>query len=173
MRKFLKTLNRIKIYADRTNNFIGKYFSWLTLFCVAVVFFTVVQRYVFDMSFTWQSELALFLHSIVFLACAGYGLKTESHVRVDVFYQKLSPKGKAIINIIGVSCLLIPVCAALLYFSKDYLWASWKLKEKSAEFGGMPGVFIIKTFIWVWCLTLIMQGVSLVIKSIFIIKRSR
>ena len=80
---------------DRVSEVIGRWLSWLTVACVLVCFTVVVLRYVFSVGFIWTQELYIWLHAIVFTGCAGYALKHDKHVRVDVFYARISERGSA------------------------------------------------------------------------------
>jgi TRAP-type mannitol/chloroaromatic compound transport system permease small subunit len=73
--------------------------AWLTLACVLVCFTVVVLRYGFNVGFIWMQELYVWLHAIVFTGCAGYALKHDKHVRVDVFYARMSERGRAWVNL--------------------------------------------------------------------------
>lgn len=158
----MKTIRAI----NNINIIIGKAVSWLTLAMVLLMFFNVIARYIFSLNLIWQQELVIFMHAIIFLAGGGYTLLCNKHVRVDIFYQKLSEKGKAIVNIAGTILLLIPVSGTIIYFSYDFVISSWQLYEKSPEYNGVHGIFILKTFIWIFASCLILQGVSVILTGI-------
>lgn len=156
---------------DLLNIHIGRTVAWLTLGMVVLMCGTVVLRYVFNTSAVWQQELVRYLHAIIFMSAAGYTLLRDGHVRVDVFYQRFSERGKAWVNLIGTLVLLFPVCVAIMYYSYGMIVDSWAIYEPSPEPLGLPGVFIIKSFIWVFCITLILQGVSTICKSLEALKQ--
>lgn len=156
---------------DNINLNIGRAVAWLTLGMVLVTFISVVQRYVFSANAIWQTELVGYMHGIVFMAAAGYTLLRDSHVRIDLFYQNFSEKRKAWINLIGTIIFLFPTCVMLVYFSWDFVLSSWRIFESSSEYGGLPGVFILKTFIWFFAATFALQGISTLIKSIDVIRK--
>jgi TRAP-type mannitol/chloroaromatic compound transport system permease small subunit len=155
---------------NNINEYIGKICSWLALALVLMVCAIVVQRYVFNSGYNWQAELARFFHAILFLSVAGYTLKYDKHVRVDVLYNGFSERKKAWVNLLGSIFLLIPSCMAIIYFSYDYVLNSWRIFEGSSEYQGMPGFFLLKSFIWVFATTLGLQGVSLIVKSLQVIR---
>ena len=105
---------------DRVSEVIGQWLSWLTLACVLVCFTVVVLRYVFSIGFIWTQELYVWLHAIVFTGCAGYALKHDKHVRVDVFYAHMSERSKAWVNLAGATLMILPWMAltCLLYTSR-------------------------------------------------------
>jgi TRAP-type mannitol/chloroaromatic compound transport system permease small subunit len=163
-------MNKFSQKIDMFNALLGKVLCWLCLAVVAITFFKVLGRYIFGEDSAWQSELVLFAHSLVFLGMSGFALKENSHVRVDVFYQKLSLKNQAWVNLLGAVFLLLPFCITLAYFSWGFVAASWQILESSREDNGIGAVYIAKSFLLVFCATLFLQGLSEAIKSWYIIR---
>ena len=112
-------LNIAKVI-DGVNDAVGRWVAWLTVFMVLVTVIIVVLRYGFSIGFIWMQESVRFMHGFVFLLCASYTLLHNGHVRVDIFYAKMSARGKARVDIIGTVLFLIPVCLAILIYSYDY-----------------------------------------------------
>jgi TRAP-type mannitol/chloroaromatic compound transport system permease small subunit len=98
---------------------------------------------------------------------AGKTLLTDGHVRVDIIYQRLSPRGKAWINLIGVLFFLIPGCYLIIETSTKFAYHSWQIMEGSPDPGGIPFRFLIKSCIPVGFVLILLQGLSLGIKSAF------
>lgn len=166
MNRLLKTSELI----DKSNRTFGRVIAWLALAMVLLMFFNVISRYAFNLNLIWQQELVIFMHAIVFLAAAGYTLLDDKHVRVDVFYHSYCERNKAWVNLIGTIIFIFPVCFAISYFSSDYIKSSWRILEASPEYNGMQGIFILKSFIWIFCLSVFLQGVSTICKSINILR---
>jgi TRAP-type mannitol/chloroaromatic compound transport system permease small subunit len=118
-------------------------------------------------------ESVLYMHGLVFLLGAGYTLKEGGHVRIDVFYQNYSQKTKALVDLFGTVFLLIPVCVFIFIISWDYVSVSWRIMEESSQPGGLPFVYISKTFLLLFSVTLILQGVSEALKNILIYQKER
>ena len=159
---FLRSLVRI---IDRTNETIGQVVSWLAMAMVLVQVIVVVMRYVFGVSVLMMQESIWYMHSIVFLVAAGYTLLHDGHVRVDILYGSVGPRGKAMIDLFGVIAILLPVCVMLWWVAWPYVAAAWKVREGSVEVSGIQGVYILKTCMLVFSATLFWQGISLAIKS--------
>ena len=151
---------------DAVNNVIGRAIAWLTLIMVLIQFTVVVMRYVFGLSSIYMQESIVYMHAIVFLTAAGYTLLHEGHVRVDIFYGGASMRQKAWTNLIGVLLLLWPMAVTTLLASWGYVLSSWGVFEGSPEGSGIPGIFFLKTFIWVFAIVLILQGLSLALHSL-------
>ena len=155
---------------DAINDVLGRAISWLTLVMVLVQFAVVVMRYVFGLSSIYMQESIVYMHAIVFLSAAGYTLLHDGHVRVDIFYGSASERSRAWINLIGVILLLWPMAVTTLLASWGYVLASWKVFEVSPEGAGLPLIFLLKTFIWVFAIVLILQGISLAIRSLAVLR---
>ena len=152
---------------DRLSTVVGKAASWLTLFMVLVTFIVVVMRYALDAGFIWVQESVVWMHAMVFMLGAAYTLHDEEHVRVDVFYRDMSTRRRALVDLIGVIIFLLPVCAFLAWNSWDFVLQSWRIGESSREPGGLPYPFLplLKSALLVMPLTVALQGVSLLLKS--------
>ncbi|PIR33569.1 MAG: C4-dicarboxylate ABC transporter permease [Alphaproteobacteria bacterium CG11_big_fil_rev_8_21_14_0_20_44_7] len=166
----MQSLHKLIKACDYVNEIVGKTFSWLALALVITTAYTVFERYLFGSSEAWQNELIRFFHGILFLSVAGYTLKYDGHVRVDVFYGNFSERKKALVNLIGTIFLLFPFALTLLYLAWGFVSNSWQLMEGSREDNGLPGVFIFKSFILLFCITLIIQGISIISDSILRLK---
>jgi len=162
----LKQLSNI---IDRGNDVIGRSIAWLTVFMVVTQFTVVVLRYLFNVGWIAMQESILFMHAFVFLIGAAYTLRHDAHVRVDIFYHRMSARGKAWVDLLGSLLLLLPVCVFIFYMSWDYVTQSWTLMEGSREAGGLPGVFLLKTSMLIMPVLLGLQGIAMILKNLVII----
>lgn len=154
---------------DRIAELTGRGIAWLTLGMVLVTFAVVVLRYGLQIGSIALQESVTYLHAIVFMLGAAYTLKHDGHVRVDIFYQKASPRTRAWTNLLGTLLLLFPTCIFIFAGSLDYVASSWSIQEGSREAGGLDGVFLLKTVIPLMALLLLLQGCSLLLHSVLAI----
>jgi len=157
-------LNRL----DRISTALGQATAWLTLFMVVITFVVVVMRYVFDAGLIWVQESVVWMHAMVFMLGSAYTLKSEEHVRVDVFYRTMSARRRAWVDLVGILIFLLPLCLFLAWKSFDFVTQSWSLKETSLESGGLPYPFIpiLKSVLLLMPLTVALQGISLFLRSL-------
>jgi len=148
------------------NKWVGRFVSWATLVVVLVVFVDVVMRYAFNTSFVFTQELEWHLFAFIFLMGAGYTLLKDGHVRVDIIYQRLNPKAQAWINLMGVLLFLIPGSYMIIATSIQFVSNSFLIMEGSPDPGGIPYRYIIKAAIPIGFILVLLQGISLGIKSI-------
>ncbi len=165
----LKILKGISRGIDTINGWVGYVVAWATFAVVLVVFTDVVMRYAFNTSFVFVQELEWHLFAFIFLMGAGYTLLKDGHVRVDIFYQRLSDKAQAWVNLLGVIFFLLPGCYMIISTSIPFVQNSWAVLEGSPDPGGVPFRFIIKGAIPAGFILITLQGISMGIRSFFII----
>ena len=100
-----------------------------------------------------------FLFGAVFLLGAGYVFQSDTHVRVDVFYGRLSPSSKRKINVLGTIFFLIPFCIFGVWSSWDYTLVSIRQLEMSRDAGGLPQ-YPVKMLIPLSFALLLLQGIA-------------
>lgn len=157
---------------ENINELTGRLTAWLTLLIVMVTFIVVILRYGFDFGSIALQESTSYFHAFVFMLGAAYTLKHDGHVRVDIFYRKMSDTKKAWVDLLGTVLLLFPVCLFIFISSWDYVSTSWGLLEESGEAGGLAYVYILKTALLILPVLLMLQGTALVLKSILTIRES-
>ncbi|HEC27789.1 MAG TPA: TRAP transporter small permease subunit [Gammaproteobacteria bacterium] len=154
---------------DRINDVTGRSIAWLTLAMVLITFLIVVLRYAFSIGWIAMQESVVYLHATVFMLGAAYTLKQNGHVRVDIFYEKMSARGKAWVDLSGALLLLVPFCLFIIVISWNYVSLSWSLLEGSRDAGGLPAVFLLKTTIPVMAGLVMLQGIAQALRSILLL----
>ena len=152
------------------NEWTGRAVAWLTLLMVIVTFMVVALRYGFDLGFIAMQESVIYLHALNFMLGAAYTLKHEAHVRVDIFYQKMGPRGRAWVDVFGTLFLMLPVCGFIFWTSWDYVAAAWAVQETSGEAGGLPFVYLLKSTLILMPWLLIIQGIVIILSSALILQ---
>lgn len=169
----MKFITKYVRFIDSINEYIGRFASWLVLGCVLTCFLVVLLRYVWNTGFVWMQELYVWQHALVFMLGAGYTLLHERHVRVDVFYSKLSPRGQAWVNLGGTLIFLWPWLIIVTYYGWPFIKSSWQLLEASPQSGGLSGYFLLKTVIYVFCGLLWLQSLAGIFRSLLLLIAGR
>ena len=155
---------------DSINEWIGRVVAWLTLGCVITCFLVVVLRYGFSIGFPWLQELYVWQHAAVFMVGAGFTMLHGGHVSVDIAYSKFGPRTKAWVDILGTLLFLLPWMGVLAWTSSQFVLSSWKILERSSTADGMPGLYILKSTIWVFCAVISLQGIALIARRTLFLK---
>lgn len=154
---------------ESLNEWIGRAVSWLTVLMVVITFLVVVLRYAFNTGWIAMQESVTYMHALVFMLGAAYTLGHNGHVRVDIFYRGMGPRGQAWVDLFGSLVLLGPVCVFIIWVSRDYVAASWAVRETSPEAGGIPAVFLLKTIVPVTAGLLVLQGIGMIVNSALVL----
>lgn len=155
-----RPLLRIAGALDAVNRAVGGVVRWLALGMMLVQLAVVVLRYVFGTSFVWAQELVVYQHAALFMLAGGYTLLVDQHVRVDIFYSRFGPRGRALVDLVGTLVFLLPFVLVLLVWTWPSVRRSWQILEGAISVGGIPASFLLKSLIPAFALLLLIQGVS-------------
>ena len=144
------------MYIEKGINSLGKFISLMIPVMTILMIVIIVARYFFGIGLTGLQEFVMYLHAFIFLGCAGYVHYKDEHVRVDIFYRDSSNSYKSNVNFILSLFFLLPVCFVIGFYSLELIEMSWKIREISTEAGGLGYVYIQKTLIILFPLTMIL-----------------
>lgn len=170
MQQLLRFADAIDRFQDR----VGKGLYWLTLLMVVIGGYNAIVRYLdkftgMSLSSNMYLELQWYLFAILFLIGAAYALRHDAHVRVDILYTRLGPKGKAWINLAGTVLFLFPFCVLMLWVSWPAVINSWQVLEGSPDPGGLPR-YPIKTVVPIAFFLVMVQGISMTIRAVAVLR---
>ena len=158
-------MNEIAKKIDIFNEKIGILTSYLAIPLILLTFIVAFMRYILDFGSIAIQEVIIYFHALIFIIGASYTLKNDMHVRIDIFYNNLTPKNKKTINFYGTIFFLIPTCVLIFVTSFNYVLSSILLLESSKEAGGLPVLYILKIYILLLPITLFLQAISELIKN--------
>lgn len=148
---------------DALNERVGRAAMWLVLLATLISAGNAAMRYGFDLSSNAWLEIQWYLFALIFLLGAGYTLKHNGHVRIDVLYGRFSPRAQAWVDLIGGLLFLLPLCILMVWLGWSGVATSWAVNETSPDAGGLLR-WPIKLAIPVGFCLLLLQGVAEVIK---------
>lgn len=148
---------------------LGNLCSFLMLLMIANVFYDVVMRYFFNDVSIGMQELEWHLFAAMFMFGIAYTLKEDAHVRVDIFYDSMTKRKQAFINIFGSIFFALPITLLILYFSYDYAYEAYSIGEGSGDPGGLPHRWIVRSVIPVSSIFLVLSIIHVVLSNIQIL----
>lgn len=158
------------IKAERTfhrfSDWVGAFSAVLLLLLVANVFYDVVMRYLFNDVSIGMQELEWHLYSAIFLFGVAYALKTDGHVRVDLIYERLAPRRRALIDILGTLVFIWPFCFLVAGYGFGFAAEAYDLGETSADPGGLPHRWVIKALIPLSFACVILSSLGFMLRSL-------
>lgn len=147
----------------------GRAVAWLALAMIIINATIVILRYGLGNGSIALQESMIYLHASLFLLSSAWVLQADGHVRVDVFYRNMSARQRAWVNSLGALLFTMPVAATILWVSWDYVAQSWHIQEHSTEADGLPGVFLLKTLIPVFAVSLFLQALAEALRACLVL----
>jgi len=147
-----------------------KYISYFTAFILALLVLLVVYdataRYLFSAGSTALQELEWHFFDVVILLSIAYTLAKNSHVRVDIFYDKFSEKTQSIINIVAILFFILPLSFLIIYMGIGFVELSFTQHEMSSDPGGLKYRFIVKSLMPLAFVLLVLQALKELVDEI-------
>jgi TRAP-type mannitol/chloroaromatic compound transport system permease small subunit len=145
---------------DRFIERLGDFISWIWLLLLGIIVANVVLRYLFAEGRIEFEEIQWHLYSIGFLIGLSYAYKSDSHVRVDVVREHLSPRTVAWIELYGILILLLPFIYLICWSAIPFISYSFETAEVSEAPGGLSHRWVIKSFLLTGFLILTLGVIS-------------
>lgn len=159
----MNSLLRLSRAIDTLNRRVGRSVLWLVLFAVLISAINAVTRKLFNLSSNAFLELQWYLFSAIFLLCAGYTLLHNEHVRIDLISARLSPRARAVVDIVGTLFFLLPMALVVLKLSWPVFVDAYTSDEVSSNAGGLTR-WPVKLLMPAGFALLALQGISELIK---------
>jgi len=166
----MRTIVRV---IDSISEYTGQTVLWLCVALVLVLAYETTVRYVFNAPTQWVMETGEMIGGTIIVMGWSYTHRHHGHIRVDVFYSHLSPRGKAIIDVTCSLLFLFPLLAILLYTSTSWMLFAWKMGEKLVETSFLPPAGPIRTVIVLGLLLFAFQSVAHFIRDLYLLIRNK
>ncbi len=151
---------------ERLSILIGKSGSLILPVLVLTILVNVILRYVFNIGLIELEELQWHLNATVVMCCLAFALQADEHVRVDLLYNRLRPRGKDWVNLLGLVLLFLPFTGLVSWHAWKLAAYSWELKEGSPMPSGLPARYIIKGIMAAGMTLLTLQGIALLLNCL-------
>ena len=148
---------------------LGQTVAWLTVLMAIVVALIVALRVVVQVGSVGAQESVTYMHAIVIMCASAFTLAQNGHVRVDIFYRSFTSEQRAWVNLMGSALFLLPLAVFIVMISWNYMLSSWSVHETSADAGGIPAVFLLKTLIPLNGVLLFIQCIADIIRNLLIV----
>ncbi|MEG3638792.1 TRAP transporter small permease subunit [Magnetococcus sp. PR-3] len=161
-------LTTLEKWSDRIIDWLGYLCAIMMILTMLNVFYDAIMRYFFRTGSIAMQEMEWHLFSMLFLFGIAYALRTDGHVRVDLIYDRLSPKTKAVINIAGTVLFLLPLAYLIIQGSLPFVMEAYNTGEISGDPGGLTHRWLIKATIPLAFVFLIISAVGFIIRNLHV-----
>jgi TRAP-type mannitol/chloroaromatic compound transport system permease small subunit len=151
---------------------IGQALKWLVLASSLISAGTALVRYSLHTGSNAWLEIQWYMFGAMFLLGAGYALKHDEHVRVDIFFSKMTPRTQAWVDVFGGLVFLMPTAVIITWLSWHMVVNSIHINEMSNDPGGLLR-WPIKICIPIGFAMLGVQGIADIIKKVAIARGIR
>jgi TRAP-type mannitol/chloroaromatic compound transport system permease small subunit len=163
----INTLGRIERLADRIDaltDHVGRWASWLVLAVIALLFGQLPLRELAGGGHILANDFGQVVHAGVFMFGLSYALRWDRHVRMDVFYRRMAPRTRALVNALGTVFFLLPWCGLMLWFGTTYMIRAVAVLERFPDTFS-PGYFVFKVLLVVCLGLLALQGIGMLMRN--------
>ena len=155
---------------DTISEWCGRIFSWFIVAIILLSVFEVFTRRILGKPTIWTHEILSYLFCASIMLTMAYTLRHKQHVSVDLIYARLTPKTKAILNIITFVIFLGFFSIVFLWEGIRFAATSWGMLERTPSAFNFY-VFPAKTLLPIGASLLLVQGISDFIKNIVFVAK--
>ena len=160
-------------FADQFVVWIGRSFAWGIFILTAAVMYEVIMRYFFNAPTLWAFDFTIQMYGAVFMMGGASAMSTKTHVKADMYYNKLSEKGQAILDLVLFIFFYAPGVFALTYAGYFYAKKAWIVHETSWNSPAQIQIYFSKSLIPIAGLLLLIIGISEIFRCIICIKTGK
>jgi TRAP-type mannitol/chloroaromatic compound transport system permease small subunit len=162
----MKTRTIVMIKIESFIDWVGRCTLWIALVMIGLVATNVLLRYAFSFGSVWAQELEWHLLAALILFGMSYALQRGDNVRVDLFYAAYKPRTKFFVDVVS-AILTIVIALLFIKLSLNYVAQAYSIGETSADPGGIPFRWAIKSLIPIGFLLLVLQAIAELLRTIY------
>ncbi|WP_372886578.1 TRAP transporter small permease subunit [Shimia sp.] len=164
----MSVVTRYLVMQDGLSEFVGRAISWLTLAMIGVLVFEIIARYFLNAPTIWAHETSTMLYGAFCMLAGAYTLRHRGHVRSEVIYGVMGPRGKAFCDTI-IFALGLLVLGVFFKLSVEFAAESWAVREYSNKSIWQPVIYPIKTVIPIAVGLVILQNIAELLRAVLVL----
>ncbi len=154
------------MFIDKTIKLLGYFTASILAILVLLVVYDATARYLFSTGSIALQELEWHFFDVVILLSIAFTFKHNAHVRVDIFYDRFTPKVKLIVDMFATVFFILPLSFLIIYIGVGFVEMSFLQHEASSDPGGLKYRWIVKSLMPIGFLFLSLQAFSELITNI-------
>lgn len=163
-------MSRTVRVVDIAAEILGQAAKYLTFVLIGVICYEVFTRYVLGAPTIWAYESIKMSGGVLAVLGFAYVHRHNAHIRVDLLYNKLSPKTQSLIDSVGYFVLFLPLISALLYASVIYTWEAWIYDERLMETFWYPPAGPLRTVVTLGLFVFFLEGIAQFIRNLYAVR---
>lgn len=149
---------------DRFSQAVGLVTMYLVVAMMGVLLVNAVTRNVLNMPLVWGIEAAQFILAAYYTVGGAYSLQLGDHVRMDLLYERLSPRGRAKMDV-ATNGFMVFYLVTLLFGSISSARYAIEYDQRNFSMWN-PSMIPIKIIMVCGIALVLLQAVSILIKDI-------
>jgi TRAP-type mannitol/chloroaromatic compound transport system permease small subunit len=154
---------------DRVNSGVGRFWALAIFGVTLAVLYEVVSRSAFGQGTLWSNETTVYLSAVAYLIGGGYALAHRRHVRIDLIYERLSPRARATLDLFTFVFFVL-YAGALIWVGTTMGWTSFQQGEGTGT-PWNPPIWPVKLAIPIAGVLLLLQGVANLLRDTGVARR--
>ncbi len=163
-------LSGLARFLDRISGTSGAIAAWLVVPLIAASCYEVFSRYVLGEPTLWAFELGYMVMGAHFLIGFAYTLREGEHVRVDIFYARLSRRARALIDTLTYLVLLLPLAVWLAVAFAEKVAKAYESHERSGMSAFNPVIWPFRAVMCAAFALLVLQALAQLIRCYQILR---
>jgi TRAP-type mannitol/chloroaromatic compound transport system permease small subunit len=156
---------------DAISDYTGRVVALIAAPMIIALIYEVFARYVFKRPTIWSYEITYMIYGTHYLLGAAYTLYVKGHIRIDLVYMRLPPRGRALIDVIGYLVIFFPVMLILVSSGYDMAKDAYRIGEVSQFTPWQPVLWPFKSMMCVGFVLLVLQGVAEFLRALILLFR--
>jgi TRAP-type mannitol/chloroaromatic compound transport system permease small subunit len=164
-------LARIADALSKPADYVGRWAAWLCLPLIVLLFLQLPLREIAHFGNNTDNDFGQVIFAAFFMLGIPFAMFHDAHVRVDIFYQRLTVRRRAVIDLVGTAVFLLPWLALVSWYSLPIVLNSLFEMEKFAE-TYTPGYFILKLQLFFFVALVGLQAIANIIRAALVLTRT-
>ena len=158
---------------DRLSVWVAKGVTLAVFAMVVTIAYDVILRYVFRAPTVWQYDTSYMLGGSVIILGSAYVHLKRRHVRVDLIYNRFSPRVRLILDVVFTLLFFFPLLTGLIIVSAGYTIHSYQVKEFSEVGFWRPQMWPFRSVILLGLVVLWLQGLANFIRDMHMLVKGK
>jgi TRAP-type mannitol/chloroaromatic compound transport system permease small subunit len=156
-------------FVEGLNRLVGRSVAWLMPATVLICAAVALARYLLGFGRIWLQELYVVCFAVAFMLIAAHAYALDVHIRIEILRQRWTPRTRAVIEILGCVLFLIPWLLLIAWSSGPFVRLSWRVLEPSAQPGGLPGLFLVKSVLLLFVGLMLLQALATIARNLLLL----